>query len=205
MRVSALAERTGVPVATIKYYLREGLLPPGVPTSRTQAVYDESHVERVRLVRALTGSAGLSLAAVHEVLAALDDPPSSRHGLLGAAQRALVADEAQQEPPAGAAARRRVDELVAARGWCDDPVLTDRLAAQLDDAEKAGVPVSPEHLTVLAQAAEQVARGDLATVPEVPADAMRQVVAGTFLTDPVLLTLRRLAQQWASGGAGEVR
>ena len=29
MRISELSERTGVPVPTIKYYLREGLLPEG--------------------------------------------------------------------------------------------------------------------------------------------------------------------------------
>ena len=49
MRISGLAERTGVPVATLKYYLREGLLHAGTATARTQAVYDTTHVERVRL------------------------------------------------------------------------------------------------------------------------------------------------------------
>ena len=38
MRISALAQATGLPVATVKYYLREGLLHPGVATSATQAV-----------------------------------------------------------------------------------------------------------------------------------------------------------------------
>ncbi|GMA88788.1 hypothetical protein GCM10025868_40380 [Angustibacter aerolatus] len=47
-----------MPVATVKYYLREGLLPPGTPTSRTQAQYDEEHVRRLRLVRALLDVGG---------------------------------------------------------------------------------------------------------------------------------------------------
>ena len=37
MRISDLAETTGVPVHTLKYYLREGLLMPGEATSRTRA------------------------------------------------------------------------------------------------------------------------------------------------------------------------
>ena len=53
MRISELSSRSGVPVATIKYYLREGLLPAGERTSATQARYGDAHVERLRLVRAL--------------------------------------------------------------------------------------------------------------------------------------------------------
>lgn len=45
---------------------------------------------------------------------------------------------------------------------------------------------------------EEVAAADLATLPESPADALRQVVVGTMLTDPILLTLRRLALQHES-------
>src|ERR1700716_801088 len=44
MRMAELSAESGVPVATIKYYLREGLLPPGERTSRNQARYDDVHV-----------------------------------------------------------------------------------------------------------------------------------------------------------------
>nr|MDT0525976.1 MerR family DNA-binding transcriptional regulator [Streptomyces sp. DSM 41633] len=37
MRLAELSERSGVPTATIKYYLREGLLPAGRRISATQA------------------------------------------------------------------------------------------------------------------------------------------------------------------------
>ncbi len=52
MRISELVARSGVPLATVKYYLREGLLMPGETTSATQARYDEQHVRRLALVRA---------------------------------------------------------------------------------------------------------------------------------------------------------
>ncbi len=208
MRISGLAAATGVPVATLKYYLREGLVPPGAATSRTQADYDDTHVARVRLVRALTESAGLSLAAVRDVLAALDDPPMSRHGQLGAAHHALVAAEGEgmshEEPGAvDDEVRGRVLELVAERGWCDDPLLVDRLGEQLRAADAAGVAVSDGYLRALAAAADRVAAADLSTVRGEPADALRQVVLGTLLTDPLLVTLRRMAQERASREAAE--
>src|SRR4051794_30992013 len=53
MRISELSQVSGVPVATIKYYLHEGLLPAGIPTSATSASYDERHVDRLNLIRAL--------------------------------------------------------------------------------------------------------------------------------------------------------
>ena len=41
MRISELSAQTGVPVPTIKYYLREGLLPEGERSAPTQAAYGE--------------------------------------------------------------------------------------------------------------------------------------------------------------------
>ncbi|HOZ59840.1 MAG TPA: MerR family transcriptional regulator, partial [Nakamurella multipartita] len=40
VRISELSRASGVPTATIKYYLREKLLHEGVLTSATQARYD---------------------------------------------------------------------------------------------------------------------------------------------------------------------
>src|SRR5699024_1830071 len=79
MKISELSAATEVPVGTIKYYLREGLLHPGERTSRTTARYDHGHVERIRLVRALTDAGGLGIAQIKR----------GRDGL-AAAQDALV-------------------------------------------------------------------------------------------------------------------
>ena len=89
MKISELSAATDVPVATLKYYLREGLLPPGEALSRTSAAYGDAHVERVRLIRALTSGGGLSLATTRQVLEVIGDPGTSRVDVLGAAQRAL--------------------------------------------------------------------------------------------------------------------
>src|SRR4051794_8074570 len=89
MRISELSRVSGVPVATIKYYLREGLLPAGIPTSATSASYDERHVDRLNLIRALVDVGRVPIARVREVVTALEQPPTSWHDLLGAAHGAL--------------------------------------------------------------------------------------------------------------------
>ena len=74
MRVGELSRRSGVSVASIKYYLREGLLPAGERTSPNQASYDDGHLRRLRMIRALIDVGGLSVVATRDVPAAVDDP-----------------------------------------------------------------------------------------------------------------------------------
>ena len=197
MRISELAGATGASVATLKYYLREGVLHPGRVTSRTQASYDASHVERVRLVRALTSVAGLSIATVRQVLETAGDPAD----VMGTAQRALYGRRRDPEGEGGAA-RALVKEL----GWSiavDDPVLVD-LERALQGMEAGEIGVGEEQLRAYAEQMLAVARLDVATVPPGdPGAAVRQVVLGTVLVEPVLLALRRLAHQHVATGGGE--
>jgi DNA-binding transcriptional MerR regulator len=74
VRISELSRNSGVPVPTIKFYLREGLLHEGIRTSATQAQYDESHQARLRLIRALVGPGGCSIATAHRVIEAIENP-----------------------------------------------------------------------------------------------------------------------------------
>ena len=144
MRISELSSRTGVTVATIKYYLREGLLPEGVRSSPTQATYDESHVERLRVIRALIES-GVSVAESRKVLAALDNPPASAHDLLGAAHAAVV-------PPVEgdvdvAEAERLAERIGWQRGMCDEHVLAG-VARALEGLDRAGFTVPDDVMAV---------------------------------------------------------
>lgn len=90
VKIAGLSTATGVTVATLKYYLREGLLHAGAATAVNQAEYDESHVRRVRLIRALVELGRLSLADVGAVLAAVDDDRLPVHDAFGVAQDAMV-------------------------------------------------------------------------------------------------------------------
>jgi DNA-binding transcriptional MerR regulator len=53
LKISELAEQSGVPVATVRHYLREGLLPEPVKTSRNMAYYPPQFVDRIRLIKQL--------------------------------------------------------------------------------------------------------------------------------------------------------
>src|SRR4051794_4149135 len=89
MRISELSRTTGVPVPTIKFYLREQLLAPGRATAKTQAEYDSTHVERLRLIRALTDVGRMSLATARTVLAAVDAGAAATPQAVGQAARGL--------------------------------------------------------------------------------------------------------------------
>lgn len=196
MRVSQLAEVTGVSVATIKYYIREKLLHEGVLTAATQARYNDSHVRRLKMIRALIGTAGVSVAAARELLLGLEDPPESGPEILGLAH--------------GATTRAKADgvDLAPARehlrrwGWGEQALDTRSVAAlalALDGLAGAGVDLSEDLLDRYAEAMREVAEAEIRSVPtDSSAAAIRYVVLGTVLTEPVLLALRRLAQQCAS-------
>src|ERR1700709_861291 len=98
MRISELAQQSGLPVATIKFYLREGLLAPGTPISRTQAEYSDAHLERLRLIRALRDIADLPVATVGTVLAAVDDEEIPLLDLLGVTQTAVAGFKGSTPP-----------------------------------------------------------------------------------------------------------
>jgi DNA-binding transcriptional MerR regulator len=75
LKMSELAERSGVSAATIKHYLREGLLgsePDVLRTSRNMAYYPPEFVERIRLIKRLQEERFMPLRVIREVMA--DDP-----------------------------------------------------------------------------------------------------------------------------------
>ncbi len=196
MRISELARRGDLPVGTVKFYLREGLLPSGDPTSATQAQYGEPHVARLRLIRALLGVGGLSISQARTVLTVADDPASSVHATLGAAHSALPVVLDDDEPDLASAQQHL--ERWDWRVQDSSPAL--RLLAQAIDAlQIVGFDVSNSLLDRYARAAKDLAEADVAEVPtDSVSEAVRHVVIGTLLLEPVLLALRRLAQEDAS-------
>ena len=198
MRISALADAAGLPVATVKFYLREGLLHSGVATSATQANYDEGHLRRLRLVRALIGSVGLSVQQARAVLDLVDHPGEDLYSTLGRAVGAL--------PPAAAAPGDAADPYplaraaLAALGQVYDPdfAAVGQLEGALAAAEAAGMPITPERLTRYGRAVRDIADYDLERMPQEPHAAVEYTVLGTALYEPVILALRRLAHQDAA-------
>jgi DNA-binding transcriptional MerR regulator len=75
LKMSELAERSGVSAGTIKHYLREGLLGGGedvVRTSRNMAYYPEEFVGRIRLIKRLQEERFMPLRLIRELMA--EDP-----------------------------------------------------------------------------------------------------------------------------------
>jgi DNA-binding transcriptional MerR regulator len=68
LRMRELAEAAGVSAGTIKHYLREGLLPEPVRTSRNMAWYPREFVERVQLIKQLQEERFLPLKVIRDVL-----------------------------------------------------------------------------------------------------------------------------------------
>lgn len=68
LRMRELAEASGVPAPTIKHYLREGLLPEPVKTSRNMAYYPPEFVDRIKLIKRLQEERFLPLKAIKNVL-----------------------------------------------------------------------------------------------------------------------------------------
>jgi len=196
MRISELSRAAGVPTATIKYYLREKLLHDGVLTSATQARYDDTHVARLRLIRALLGPAGLSVARARQILDAIDEADAPSNELLGVAHGALV------EPADPDRDLARAEGILRRWGWCVDPKDRDSQAAFLDALEAidaAGFELPGEALDGYAEAMLRVATMEIDNLPtDSPAAAVRYVVLGTVLNEPLILALRRLAEQHVS-------
>lgn len=195
MQISELARRSSVPLATVKFYLREGLLPQGLSTGATRAEYNDVHLARLRLVRSLVQVAGLSLSAIRKVLTAIDEPADSLQQAIGAAQAALPPTAAQDTDVGAALA------LVAELGWLVDPtcVAVRQLAMAMASLEAVGMDSVAPPLSEYGRAVYALAEQEVATVPTSSQEAaVRYVVAGTVFYEPVLLALRRLAQQDAS-------
>ena len=66
--ISEVAERSGVPIATIKFYIREGLLPRPRTAGRTIGRYDAAFMVRLEVIRELRNRWRLPLREIAELL-----------------------------------------------------------------------------------------------------------------------------------------
>jgi DNA-binding transcriptional MerR regulator len=200
MRIAELSRQSGVPIPTIKYYLREGLLPAGERTSRNQVQYADSHLRRLALVRALVEVGGLSIAAARDILTRMDSPGASAMDTLGKAQYAMTPRRDHAEDELWQLASAEVAELAARRGWQVRPTNPAReaLTEVIATLHRLG---EGEYLVGLlddyAAAAEGLAVAEVDNLLHRPGlDSMAAgVVIWTVLGDALLAALRRLAQE----------
>ena len=195
MRVSELSEQSGVPVPTIKYYVREGLLPPGERVAGRLSDYDESHLRRLRLLRALREVGGVPVSQLVEVVSAVDSA-ASLQSVLGTAADALAGEPGQADEESRALA----DGVVEQAGWTHvrpDARERDNLAALLHAARRHGTHLSPAAVEEYAAVADRVARREIEALAR-STDRTRVVermVVGTVVYGELLQVLRRLAEE----------
>jgi DNA-binding transcriptional MerR regulator len=197
MRIGELSRRSGVPIPTIKYYLREGLLPPGASTAANQATYDEEHLRRLRLIRALVDVGGVSVAATRDVVEALSGTGLDLMTLFGIVHEAVIP---RRRPDAQA--REQAAAVVAAHGWNVHPESSslDLLADALAAVAALEVTTILDRLDTYAELARTLAAAEVDSVLGQPDDAQRleSVVLGTVLGERVFSALRLLAHQHES-------
>ncbi|MEU5156683.1 MerR family transcriptional regulator [Glycomyces sp. NPDC021274] len=203
MRIGELSARTGVPVATIKYYVREGLVGGGERTGHNQVSYGEEHVRRLRLVRSLVETGALPIAKVREVLAEVEDPRRDLDSALGVASRALFSHRAPVDEPEDADLETAL-AIVRRRGWNRIPQSHEYLRTLADVIGRLrllGLADLVEHEDRYALAAEQVAEADIRLLMQRGDrdEILEAMIVGTVLGDALFTTLRRIAQVEVSG------
>ncbi|GAB3294847.1 MerR family transcriptional regulator [Epidermidibacterium keratini] len=204
--MAELSRSAGVPVATVKYYLREGLLPAGERTSANQAQYDDAHVRRLRLIKALSEYGGISLGGIRHIIGKIDDGVPLGE-VLGAVEFELAGGQQDTESPSQQWARTLVENVVAEQRWDLDPAGGQfaRTVAVLAAARDAGhgelleqlLPIYAAHATTIAQADVESVSGGQTTD-----DVVEGAVAGIVLGGAMLLGLRELAHEAVTHATG---
>lgn len=142
-----LAEASGVPAATIKHYLREGLLPAPVKTSRNSAWYSPEYVDRIKLIKRLQEERYLPLDVIRRILENEPDRLEERLEL----GDTLLARSQQITGGRGISRRRAIEKLGLPEEVLDG---FERIGAVEPIEGKNGVRYSPPDAEFLAAIAD---------------------------------------------------
>ena len=217
MRMAELTRVSGVPTATIKFYMREGLLQAGERTAPNQATYGETHLRRLRLIRALREVGGLRIETIRRIIQSMEgaarpwDILGDLCDAIGESDRSDAARDAEWQR-----ASREVDGFLAARGLPARLESTSRaqlVAALVAIRGTLGTAFPVDALEWYSRAVRDLARKEIGATRALsqakgvddwtPASTGRTdaldfqamlevVVYGTVLFEPVLLAFRRL-------------
>ena len=200
MRISELSDATGVPVPTIKYYLREGLLHPGEKVTARLTEYDDTHRQRLGLLRVLREVGDVPVERLGQLVATAQSSHTTAHEMLAAAAAALA--PTPPEPTEHRAEARSVaDALIDQAGWSNVHSRSadrDNLAGVLEAIMRFDThPSDPAEVVPYLRAADEIARYELWHLRQ---DTGRQglleeMVVGQVVFGRLLGILRRLAEE----------
>jgi DNA-binding transcriptional MerR regulator len=195
VQLNELSQRSGVSPASIKFYLREGLLPAGDAIHATRAEYSDRHLDRLELIQALRRIVGLNIRQIHGLLGMVDDG-ASRLDLLAAVQR-VVLNLDNYTTASGGVSGAAADAVVDLRGWPDVPSdARNALNAHLELMASLGIPVPEDVLETYSKAMDEIAGLDIAAAAA-PGSTDRLILTaavGMHVHSQLLLRLLALAQ-----------
>ena len=198
MRISDLSRQSGVPVGTIKFYLRERLLPPGEPTGRNQAIYNKNHLRRLRLIKIFTTIGELDLTSVRRLLIAAEDDHLPSIELFEVLNQVSIAgkETAAEEDESLELARADVNRIIEASGWQVDPNAAARshLILALSAMRRLGCDCDPDFLDVYREAADRLALHEVGRI-ETDLGARLEALARNVLLHQAFAAMLQLGQQ----------
>ncbi len=213
-RIGELSRLSGVPIGTIKYYLREGLLPPGQATAKTQALYDVAHLRRLRVVGVLADVGKLSIAQIREIATQIDGGDASGRAELAqvvgyaltSARRTTATttpepdvEEQSEQDVALRSARAATDAFVDTLGFQVDPAAPARadLAEALLALRELGVADDPIVFYDHARLAYELAEIEISVSAPIkdPAASVEAITVGSVIFGAAFLALRRMGHE----------
>jgi DNA-binding transcriptional MerR regulator len=150
-RIDDLAQRAGITVDTIRYYQREGLLPPAERVGRAN-VYSPAHLERLERIKELQGRR-FSLAAIKALLT--DEREGIVEGIFGGGgDRTFTLEELLERSGIDA----ELCQAVRTSGLLRDPAEFGRDAYDGDDLDFLRTLAALHHLGIPTPAVVEIAR-----------------------------------------------
>lgn len=199
MKLAELAQRTATSPATIKYWMRAGILPAGAKRNATTATYGQAHVDRIRLITYLRTELDADTPTIRGITGLLDNPATEPLDLLEACQvlAAGITATAVPQPQDD----ELISQLCAAIGWPDTAsVARSQLATVLAECRQAGRPITMADLRLYAQSFQPLARTNVlqTAASGTPDQIAFHVIRGITLTTRLERSLSNLAHTAAS-------
>jgi DNA-binding transcriptional MerR regulator len=202
LTISQLSARSGVAVGTIKFYVRERLLPAGDRESDHRGYYRASHLRRLAVIRALRDTVGLPVAVIRGMLDALDHPATNIVDVIGPAVDALTPPAEPRDKGSLPAAKAEVAAWLEREGIVTRPGAGARrgLARALVALRRVNPDIMPEAFAPYLAGMRLIAEGEVARAIDQgiygdSARALETAVLATVLFEPVIVALRRLLHE----------
>lgn len=199
MKLSELARITGASTASIKFWIRGGMLPAGELRNQTTAVYEQRHVDRIALIQTLRSEFDASSERIRGLTDLIEDPSRSVLDIMEACQ--VIATGMEVAESADDAQAALIGRLHDRMGWLRfDSVASAALVRALAGSAQVGYAYDIDDLVHYAQALEPIAIADIGSIhPEGTRDVVaRNVLVASAAQNRVLVAMNQLAHTAAA-------